>query len=84
MVKLTQKYNEIKIKIEKYKPNRAYERKSILPYTKWYVKMYHKKYEYGKIIDAVIKRVYNDISNVYILLFVNTVTFLIANALLKN
>ena len=48
------KYNEIKIKIEKYKPNRAYERKSILPYTKWYVKMYHKKYEYEKIIDAII------------------------------
>jgi hypothetical protein len=48
------KYNDIKIKIEKYKPNRSYDRKSIVPYTKWYIKMYHKKYEYEKIIDAIV------------------------------
>ena len=48
------KYNNGKIKIEKYKPNRSYERKSIVPYTKWYIKMYHKKYEYEKIIDAIV------------------------------
>ena len=47
-------YNNENIKVEKYKSNRSYERRSIVPYTKWYIKMYHKKYEYEKIIDAIV------------------------------
>ena len=27
-------------------------RKSLLPFSKWYVKMYHSIYEYNKIIEA--------------------------------
>jgi hypothetical protein len=28
--------------------------KCVMPYCKWYVKMYHKKYEYEKIVKAII------------------------------
>ena len=32
---------------------RSYERKSLLPFTKWYVKMYHKYYKDKKIYEAI-------------------------------
>ena len=47
-------FNESYIEIEKYNTKRKYEIKSILPYTKWYIKMYHKKYAYEKIIEAIL------------------------------
>ena len=31
---------------------RQFERKSIIPFIKWYVKMYHSMYKFKKIIDA--------------------------------
>ena len=45
--------------INKDKKNRKFERKSLIPFTKWYVKMYHKFYKDRKIYDALI---YNDTS----------------------
>lgn len=44
------KYDLVIIKNEL---NRTFERKSVTPFTKWYVKMYHKMYEYKKIFDAI-------------------------------
>jgi hypothetical protein len=42
------------IKINKSKQNRKYKRKSLIPFTKWYVKMYHKIYQDKKIYEAII------------------------------
>ena len=42
------------IKVSKDKQNRKYKRKSLIPFTKWYVKMYHKIYQDKKIYDAII------------------------------
>ena len=42
------------IKIQKDKQNRKYKRKSLIPFTKWYVKMYHKIYQDKKIYEAII------------------------------
>jgi len=33
--------------------NRSYDRESRIPFTKWYVKKYHGKYKYTKIINAI-------------------------------
>jgi hypothetical protein len=41
------------LEIIKNETGRSFERKSIVPFTKWYIKMYHKMYEYRKIIDAI-------------------------------
>jgi len=41
------------LEIIKNEISRSFERKSIAPFTKWYIKMYHKIYEYNKIIDAI-------------------------------
>jgi len=40
--------------VNKDKQNRKYKRKSLIPFTKWYVKMYHKIYQDKKIYDAII------------------------------
>ena len=42
------------IKVNKDKKNRKYKRKSLIPFTKWYVKMYHKMYQDKKIYEAII------------------------------
>jgi len=42
------------IKVNKDKQNRKYKRKSLIPFTKWYVKMYHKIYQDKKIYEAII------------------------------
>ena len=42
------------IKVQKDKKNRKYKRKSLIPFTKWYVKMYHKIYQDKKIYEAII------------------------------
>lgn len=42
------------IKVSKDKQNRKYKRKSLIPFTKWYVKMYHKIYQDKKIYEAII------------------------------
>jgi hypothetical protein len=42
------------VKVNKDKPNRKYKRKSLIPFTKWYVKMYHKIYQDKKIYEAII------------------------------
>jgi hypothetical protein len=42
------------IKVNKDKENRKYKRKSLIPFTKWYVKMYHKIYQDKKIYEAII------------------------------
>lgn len=41
------------LEIIKNEIDRSFERKSIVPFTKWYVKMYHKMYEYRKILEAI-------------------------------
>jgi len=48
--------------INKNELNRIFERKSIVPFTKWYVKMYHKKYEYDKIFDAIENNTINKLN----------------------
>jgi hypothetical protein len=50
------------IEVIKNEIDRSFERKSIVPFTKWYVKMYHKKYEYDKIIDAIQNDKLNDLN----------------------
>jgi hypothetical protein len=35
------------------KRNRIFPRESLIPFTKWYVKKYHKRYDYSKIYDAI-------------------------------
>jgi hypothetical protein len=40
--------------IIKNEPNRAFSRKSKIPFSKWYVKQYHEKYDYDTIIEALI------------------------------
>jgi hypothetical protein len=40
--------------INKDKKDRTYERKSLIPFTKWYVKMYHAHYKDKKIYEAII------------------------------
>lgn len=42
------------IEVNKDKQNRKYKRKSLIPFTKWYVKMYHKVYKDKKVYEAVI------------------------------
>jgi len=44
------------IVINKDKLNRKYERKSLVPFTKWYVKMYHKIYQDLKIYKAITEQ----------------------------
>lgn len=34
------------------KDNRKFERVSLKPFTKWYVKKYHNHYKYNKLIEA--------------------------------
>ncbi len=34
--------------------NRTFERKSLIPFTKWYVKKYHSVYKYTKILESLI------------------------------
>jgi len=42
------------IKNIKNEPDRHFDRKSKLPFSKWYVKFYHEVYKYAKIINAKI------------------------------
>jgi hypothetical protein len=42
------------VKVSKDKKNRKYKRKSFIPFTKWYIKMYHKIYQDKKIYEAII------------------------------
>jgi len=46
--------------VNKDKQDRKHKRKSLIPYSKWYVKMYHKMYEDKKVYEAIIK---NDVEN---------------------
>lgn len=66
-------YGELKIKtmedimykdleIIKNELNRSFERKSIVPFTKWYVKMYHKMYEINKIFNAIENDTINELN----------------------
>ena len=50
-----------KIIIKKDRKCRSFERKSIIPFTKWYVKMYHKFYETNKILNAIITGTVDDL-----------------------
>ena len=50
-----------KIIIKKDRKFRSFERKSIIPFTKWYVKMYHKFYETNKILNAIITDTVNNL-----------------------
>ena len=50
-IKVFMKTNIILIKNE---INRSYDRESRIAFTKWYVKKYHGKYKYTKIISAII------------------------------
>lgn len=47
------KYIKTYIIICKNEKGRNYVRKSLLPFSKWYVKMYHNIYEYEKIVNAL-------------------------------
>ena len=40
----------------KNNPNRKFQRVSLLPFSKWYVKKYHKSYNWSKIINAIITK----------------------------
>jgi len=46
-------YNKNYVKIQKNKLNRNFNRTSILPFSKWYVKSYSKINEFKKIIKAI-------------------------------
>lgn len=46
----------------KNKLNRSFERKSLIPFTKWYVKKYHESYKYTKIVEALIDDNINDLN----------------------
>jgi len=48
--------------IRKHVDGRHFVRKSLLPFSKWYVKMYHSAYEYNKIIEAVENNRINDLN----------------------
>ena len=50
------------LSIHKNENDRSFLRKSILPFSKWYVKMYHNKYEYNKIISAVTDDTIDDLN----------------------
>ena len=43
------------------KKNRSFNRISITPFTKWYVKGYTAKYKYRKMIDAIDNNTYDDL-----------------------
>jgi len=45
--------NRIVLNVQKDKTKRSYERKSIQPYSKWYVKMYSNRSKYNRIFDAL-------------------------------
>ena len=47
------------IKIRKDKQNRVSDRKSLIPFSKWYVKMYHKIYQDKKILNAILNDTVN-------------------------
>jgi hypothetical protein len=50
------------IKIKKDKKHRHFNRKSHLPFSKWYVKMYHKIYQDKKILEAVLNDKIDDLN----------------------
>ena len=52
---ILEKYYTNYIIIIKNDLNRTFKRESIMPYSKWYIKKYHKSYELKKIINAIIK-----------------------------
>ena len=43
------------------KKNRSFNRISITPFTKWYVKGYTDKYKYRKMIDAIDNNTYDNL-----------------------
>ena len=47
------KFLKYYISIFQNKKNRKFPRVSLLPFSKWYVKKYHKSYNLSKIINAI-------------------------------
>jgi len=57
-----EKYSRNYIKIDKNETNRVFKRSSISPFSKWYIKKYHKIYELKKIINAIINDKIEDLN----------------------
>lgn len=47
--------------VRKDKRKRNFPRKSLIPFTKWYIKMYHKIYQDKKILKAIISNDFNNL-----------------------
>ena len=47
------KFLNTAIEVKQYPKNRKFPRVSLLPFSKWYVKKYHKSYNLSKIINAI-------------------------------
>jgi len=60
--KILKKYNDNYLQIIKNETNRTFKRESIMPYSKWYIKKYHKTYELKKIVNAIIKDKIEDLN----------------------
>jgi len=58
-IKVFMKTNMILIKNE---INRSYDRESRITFTKWYVKKYHGKYKYTKIISSIISNTQEELN----------------------
>jgi len=43
----------------KNKENRSFPRVSLLPFSKWYIKKYHKKYDMDQILSAIYNNTVN-------------------------
>ena len=54
--------SDYNLKITKNEKNRKAERKSLVPFTKWYVKMYHEKYKLEKIMDAIYNNTIDELN----------------------
>jgi hypothetical protein len=50
------------VDINKNKLNRKFPRVSLLPFSKWYVKKYHKSYNWSKIINAIKSNTIDDLN----------------------